>query len=266
MVMIVNKDAAPSAKTSCVICMEYVRIALVVTMALTVIRHVMITVLTGVPGMERVMDVKLGIKGILVAIPVQSSVMVSVIKTMGFVNDAYLDTTGLDVDPYVLEIAMGVVIKTLVIVMYVNLDTIVINVMQNVRPTVIMGVIKTQATVIATLDSGEIHVISLVPLNCANNECDKTTGHCSILRTCKSRYWGDTCEQDCPTNCATDECVQYSGQCIGGCKGNRYYGSKCESICSCGDQCEEDGKCPDVVVEQVTPNGVSEETTHSGRK
>ena len=70
-----------------------------------------------------------------------------------------------------------------------------------------------------------------------------------------------------------DKCVKESGSCIGGCKDNTYFGSKCKNICSCGDQCDENGRCPDGVTGlttpdddggKITPDGVGEQTTPSG--
>ena len=88
--MTVNNDAAPTAKTNCVIGMESVGIALMATMALTVVKPVLIIVVMGVIEVEHVTDVKLNIGGILVIIPVQSTVhvMVSVNEILGTVNNA----------------------------------------------------------------------------------------------------------------------------------------------------------------------------------
>ena len=41
------------------------------------------------------------------------------------------------------------------------------------------------------------------------------------------------------------------------------YGPKCDS-CSCGDQCDENGRCPDGVTGLTTSDDVREQATPSG--
>ena len=45
-----------------------------------------------------------------------------------------------------------------------------------------------------------------------------------------------------------------------------YYGLKCEDTCSCGDQCDEDGNCPDGADGHTTSGAVGGLTAPPGRE
>ena len=65
-------------------------------------------------------------------------------------------------------------------------------------------------------------------LNCADEKCDESTGHC--VKGCKTGWRGDKCEGE--------KCDESTGHCDHGCK-TGWRGDKCE-----GEKCDEStGHC-----------------------
>ncbi|KAL4216291.1 Protein tyrosine phosphatase [Mactra antiquata] len=89
------------------------------------------------------------------------------------------------------------------------------------------------------------------PTNCAENQCDKTTGNC--LHGCKSNKWsgdkckfcadtwyGYNCNTPCPSNCK-DRLCHDNGSCSNGCSDERFIGLQCNQcrVGKTGDNCDE---------------------------
>ncbi|KAH3713060.1 hypothetical protein DPMN_072825 [Dreissena polymorpha] len=72
---------------------------------------------------------------------------------------------------------------------------------------------------------------------CLNNICGQNDRKCT--NGCKIRFYGDSCESQCPPKCQSCLSAENCTACVSG-----YYGSKCESQCpdTC-ETCSNNGKC-----------------------
>ncbi|KAL4216314.1 hypothetical protein ACF0H5_024040 [Mactra antiquata] len=88
------------------------------------------------------------------------------------------------------------------------------------------------------------------PVNCAENQCNKTTGDC--LQGCKYNWTGEkcticpednNCNVQCPSNCKNGSCYN-NGTCTDGCADDAFTGTRCNQciVGKYGVNCEED--CP----------------------
>ncbi|KAJ8316204.1 hypothetical protein KUTeg_006218 [Tegillarca granosa] len=91
--------------------------------------------------------------------------------------------------------------------------------------------------------------------------CDKSNGTC---KECDDGFYGQSCENSCPSHCINNLCIKENGSCKNGCQ-KTFYGDQCNNNCSesCKFQdCFRNGTCRDCVpgtygnlCEQKCPKG-----------